>query len=229
MSETAPASVHSGWRWATIALAIALVVLAVGTWWTYELDRGGAMASQASGGMGADDSGGGMAAEDSGGGMGADDSDGAQGMGGMPRTDVRLPPVPAYYEGERLFFAHPAVSDSEIATTLTDMMGGSPVLTEPSLSDVPDEATAEVYVFANGLSGPGPLGHQLDVFPSAPGDFDHRSLREVVLVSWEDESRARELTSAAEVEQAEAAGSVSFERSGVVVNAPVLEWPGGQR
>jgi hypothetical protein len=213
MSETSPAGgVHAGWRWATVALAIALVVLAVGTWWTYELDRGGAMGGETDGAM----------AADAGGGK-------TDGMGGMPSTDVRLPPVPAYYDGEQIFFVHPAVSDGNIAGTLTEMMGGSPVLTEPSLADVSDEATADVYVFANGLDGPGPLGHQQDVFPSAPGDFDHRSLREIVLVTWDDASEARELTSAAEVEDAEADGAVSFERPGVIVNAPVLDWPGGGR
>lgn len=154
---------------------------------------------------------------------------GMGGMAGMPPTDVRLPPVPAYYDGEQVFFAHPAVSDSEIAGTLTEMMGGSPVLVEPSLADVPDDVTADVYVFANGIDGPGPLGHQLDVFPSAPGDAGHRSLREVVLITWDDPSGARELTSAEEVEAAEADGAVAFERSGVVVNAPFLTWPGGER
>lgn len=212
MTDTADARGGFAWRWLAIAVVIAVAAVAFGTWWVYGLDRGGAMATgDAAMGQTSDD----------GGGMG--------GMDGMPTTDARLPPVPAHYDGERIFFVHPAVSDSEIAGTLTDMMGGSPVLTEPSLADVSDEATDDVYVFANGIEGPGPLGHQLDVFPSAPGDFAHRSLREVVLVSWTDESDARELTSAEEVEAAEEAGAVDFERPGVVVNAPVLVWPGGQR
>lgn len=93
----------------------------------------------------------------------------------------------------------------------------------------PRRGHADVHVFENGIDGQGPLGHQKDVFPSAPGDGDHRSLREIVLVSWADESEARELTSAEEVEQAEADSAVSFERSGVVVNAPMLTWPDGER
>lgn len=151
------------------------------------------------------------------------------GMAGMATTDARLPPVPAYYDGDQILFVHPAASDSEMAGTLTEMMGGSPVLVDPSLADVPDDTTADVYVFANGIDGPGPLGHQLDVFPSAPGDSGYRSLREVVLVTWHDPAGARELTSAEEVEAAEADGAVAFDRSGVVVNAPFLTWPGGER
>lgn len=212
MTDAGDARDGVAWRWIVIAAVIAVAAVAFGTWWVYGLGRGGVMATGGSGmgqpGEGADRMG---------------------GMDGMPTTDVRLPPVPAFYDGERIFFVHPAVSDSDIAGTLTDMMGGSPVLTEPSLADVPDAATAAVYVFANGIDGPGPLGHQLDVFPSVPGDFAHRSLREVVLVTWTDGSDARELTSADEVQAAEAAGAVSFERPGVVVNAPVLVWPGGQR
>lgn len=212
MTDTAGTRGGFAWRWIVIAVIIAVAAAGFGTWWVYGLDRGG-----------------GMATGDAATGQTGEGGDGMGGMEGMPTTDVRLPPVPAYYEGEQIFFAHPAVSDPEIAGTLTDMMGGSPVHTEPSLADVPDEATADVYVFANGIDGPGPLGHQLDVFPSAPGDLDHRSLREVVLVSWTDESQARELTSADEVEAAEAEGLVEFERSGVIVNAPVLVWPGGKR
>lgn len=203
------ASAGSTWRWIAIAVLIAVAAVAFGAWWVYGLDGGGAMAAGDGGMSGA--------------------GEGSGSMAGMPTTDVGLPPVPAYYDGEHIFFVHPAVSDADIAATLTDMMGGSPVRTEPTLADVPDGATADVYVFANGLEGRGPLGHQLDVFTTAPGDFDHRSLREIVLVTWGDASQARELTSAEEVEAAEAAGALSFERTGVVVNAPVLVWPGGQR
>lgn len=209
MTDTADRREGVAWRWIAIAVIIAVTAVAFGTWWVYGLERGGAMAGET--------------------GMDQMSENSAAGMDGMPTTDVRLPPVPAYYDGQQIFFVHPAVSDAEIAATLTDMMGGSPVHTEPRLADVPDEATADVYVFANGIDGAGPLGHQLDVFPSAPGDFDHRSLREIVLVTWTEESHARELTSADEVEAAEEAGAVEFEHSGVVVNAPVLTWPGGQR
>lgn len=212
MSDPADARGGVAWRWLVIAVAIAVAAVAFGTWWVYGLGHGGAMAAGGSG-MGPTGEG----------------ADGMGGMEGMPTTDVRLPPVPAFHAGERIFFVHPAVSDPDIAGTLTDMMGGSPVHAEPSLAEVPDAATADVYVFANGLRGRGPLDHQLDVVTTVPGDVDHRSLREIVLVTWADASQARELTSAEEVEAAEAAGAVSFERTGAVVNAPVLVWPGGQR
>lgn len=151
------------------------------------------------------------------------------GMDDMPHTDVRLPPVQGFYEGEEIFFAHPEASDPEVADRLTGMMAGSPVLVVPELADAPADAVDDIYVFTNGVEGMGPFGFQPDVFPSAPGDEDYSPLRRVLLVSWQDEGEARELTSADEVVAAEEAGELDVETTGTVVNMPFLTWPDGQR
>ena len=44
-----------------------------------------------------------------------------------------------------------------------------------------------------------------------------------------NEGSARVLKSAAEVKDAEAKGELTIERPRVVVNMPMLTWPGGQR
>ncbi len=152
------------------------------------------------------------------------------GMGGMaaPEDVPRLPPVKAYYEGEEVFFAHPEVSDQETADLLTDMMG-SPVIVVPELADVPEEALASVYVFANGVEGGGPLGFQPDIFDSVPGDEGYSPLRRLYTVTWKDEGQARELKSLGELEEAERNGEVTIEKQDVVINEPFLKWPGGQR
>lgn len=155
--------------------------------------------------------------------------DGMAGMDDMPHTDVRLPPVQGFYEGEEIFFAHPEASDPEVADRLTEMMAGSPVLVVPELADAPADAVDDIYVFTNGVEGMGPFGFQPDVFPSAPGDEDYSPLRRVLLVSWQDEGEARELTSADEVVAAEQAGELDVETTGTVVNMPFLTWPDGQR
>lgn len=67
------------------------------------------------------------------------------------------------------------------------------------------------------------------MFATAPGDEGYTPLRELGLVTWADDAEARLLTSAQEVAQAEAAGEIIFEQPGVVVNIPLLTWPGGQR
>lgn len=154
------------------------------------------------------------------------------GMDEMAADVPRVPPVFGYYADREVFFIHTEASDPEVARTLEGMMG-SPVPAVPSLADVPEDARANVYVFANGLrprgTPAGPLGFQPDVFDSAPADPEYTPLREIVFVVWADEGEARLLTSAEEIHDAEAAGEVSLDESGVVVNMPLLTWPGGER
>lgn len=198
--------------WIVVGLAIAAVTLGFGAWWTYGLDRGTTMTGQD------------MAGQQMGG----------QQMGGgeMSPDAPRLPPVFAYHDGQPIAFVHPEASDPEIAQVLSGMMG-SPVLTVPSLADVPDDATGAVYVFTNGITPTdtpaGPLGFQPDVFESAPGDLDYTPLRRIVEVAWTDASQARLLTSTGAIQRAADRGLVELTTTDVVVNAPVLTWPGGQR
>jgi hypothetical protein len=141
---------------------------------------------------------------------------------------VGVPPVFGYAEGQSIRFIHTEASDAQVAELLTEMMN-SPVLVVPSLAETPAPMLAEVYVFTNGVRGEGPFKFQPDVFPDPPGTAGYRPLRAVNLVAWTDARRARLLTSAAEVRAARAAGEVTIERPGVVVNMPLLTWPGGRR
>jgi hypothetical protein len=152
-------------------------------------------------------------------------------MGGMDGMEVDAPPVPAvkgYTEGEEMAFIHTEVSDPEVSKLLTDMMG-SPVPVVPSLAEVPEDLLANVYVFTNGVESTGPMGFQPDVFDRPPNRDDYTPLRNLVLVTWEDEGAARELKSVEEVKEAESNGEITLEKPGVVVNIPFLTWPGGQR
>ena len=192
--------------WVAVAIVIAVVVLGIGAWWVWGIGRGMPM---------------------DGGGM--DEQMDQSGMQDMPHTDVRLPPVAVLYEGQQIFVVHPETSDPEVAQALTEMMGGSPVLVVPELAEVPAAARDDVYVFANGLEGMGPLGFQPDVFTSVPGDDGYSPLRTIVLVTWHDEDRARELTSAEQVQATADDGEIELEATDTVVNMPVLTWPGGAR
>lgn len=150
-------------------------------------------------------------------------------MAGMDMADgPTIPAGLAYAEGQEIRFVHTEVSDEEIATLLSGMMS-SPVLFVPSLAEVPESATAPVYVFANGPTGMGPLGFLPDVFPYPPGDARYTPLRSIHLVTWVDPGQARELKSAAEVQEAEQNGDVTIEIPGVIVNMPFVTWPDGQR
>lgn len=141
---------------------------------------------------------------------------------------AELPAGKAYAEGKEIYFVHTEASDTGIAEKLTGMMK-SPVLFVPALADVPESALANVYVFANGLAGKGPLGFQSDVFDNPPGTPGYSPLRRLNTVTWADPAKARELKSAADVLAAQTAGELTIEQPGIVINMPFVVWDGGKR
>jgi hypothetical protein len=145
-------------------------------------------------------------------------------MGDAPSVPAGL----AYVDGQEIRFMHTEVSDPGVADVLTKMMD-SPVLVVPALAQAPEALLADVYVFKNGVKGMGPLGFQPDVFDNPPGAQGYTPLRKIVFVTWNDETKARELKSLAEVLESEKAGDLTLEMSNVVVNMPFVTWPGGER
>jgi len=141
---------------------------------------------------------------------------------------AELPAGKAYAEGKEIYFVHTEASDAGVAEKLTGMMK-SPVILVPSLANVPDESLANVYVFTNGIAGSGPFGFQPDVFDNPPGTDGYSPLRRLNVIAWADETKARELKSAAEVMNAEVAGELTIEQPGVVINMPFVVWDGGKR
>jgi hypothetical protein len=141
---------------------------------------------------------------------------------------AEIPAGKAFVDGQEIFFSHTEVSDPDVAQVLTKMMK-SPVITVPSLANVPDESLSEVYVFKNGIAGSGPLDYQPDVFTSQPGEADYSPLRRVIFVTWANESGARLLKSDAEIQSLAASGEIALERSDVIVNMPFMTWDGGKR
>ena len=75
----------------------------------------------------------------------------------------------------------------------------------------------------------GPFKVQPDVFDNPPGTEGYSPLRVLNLISWKEEESAREFKSVADVKTALSGGEVKIKRSGVVVNMPMLTWPGGRR
>ncbi|TAK83542.1 MAG: hypothetical protein EPO20_18025 [Betaproteobacteria bacterium] len=139
-----------------------------------------------------------------------------------------VPPVDGFTEGERIRFIHTEASEPQVADLLTKMKG-SPVIVVPELARMPKEILANVYVFKNGVKGNGPFEFQPDIFDNPPGTKGYSPLRALNLVTWKNEAAARELRSAAEVRKAIDAGDLVVEQPGVVVNMPLLTWPGGNR
>ena len=144
----------------------------------------------------------------------------------MPKAE--LPAGKAWAEGKEIYFVHTKASDAGVAKKLTGMMK-SPVILVPSLANVPDESLANVYVFTNGIAGSGPFGFQADVFDNPPGTDGYTPLRRLNVITWTDETKARELKSVSEVLDAETAGELTIEQPGVVINMPFVIWDGGKR
>lgn len=154
-----------------------------------------------------------------------------EGMGGMDGGSGErggVPAVKGYLDGMEIRFLHTEASDAQVAEMLTKMMG-SPVLVVPSLAQVPPSALAKVYVFKNGVKGEGPFGFQPDVFDAPPSRAGYSPLRAIHLVTWKEGSQPRLLRSADEIAAAESRRELAVERSGSVVNMPLLTWPGGAR
>lgn len=152
-------------------------------------------------------------------------------MGVVPdslQTINLAPLVKGYYGGEDLYFIHTEASDSSVANLLTEMMGPR-VVHLPKLAQTPDSLLADIYVFKNGIEGHGPFGFQPDVFGSVPGDEEYGPLRRVYLVQWKENADPQELLTAEAIKQAEDEGLLTVEKSDIVVNMPVLVWPGDHR
>jgi hypothetical protein len=195
--------------WLTVGTLIAAVTLGFGAWWTFGLGNDTGMTGPEVAGEAM---------------TGGDQA--------MSPDAPRVPPVFGYVDGEAIAFVHTETSDPAVAQMLEDMMG-SPVPVVPRLADVPPEATGTVVVFTNGLvpddTPAGPFGFQPDVFDAPPGDPGYAPLRRIVKATWTDESAAELLTSLDDVQAAADAGLLELEDTGVIVNAPFLTWPGGQR
>ncbi len=133
-----------------------------------------------------------------------------------------LPVMKGFADGKEIYFVHLEASDPNVAKELTGMMN-SPVFYVPSLGTVSAEALSTVYSFKNGVKG------QVSVFDNPPGAEGYSPLRQLSMVVWANELKARELKSAADIQAAQAAGELAIKATGIVVNLPIVVWDGGKR
>lgn len=143
-------------------------------------------------------------------------------------SKAELPVDKGYAEGKLIYFTHTEVSNAEMARKMAASME-SPVLSVPSLAAVPETSLANVYVFTNGVKGASMSGLQPSVFDNPPDTAGYTPLRRLSMVTWMDETKARELKSAAEVLEAEKNGELTIKQPGVVINMPFVVWEGGKR
>ena len=137
-----------------------------------------------------------------------------------------MPMIDGYYKGNKVYFLHTEVSDSAMADMMSKMIN-FPTLHVPELKNIPEDQLARVYVFTNGVLGPEPYGggpfmYQIDVFDSIPGQAEYSQFRIPYLVTWDNDTKPRILTSESEILKAESEGKVTIKKSTLVVNAPMI-------
>ncbi|MFQ5970118.1 MAG: hypothetical protein ACE5J2_06465 [Nitrososphaerales archaeon] len=141
---------------------------------------------------------------------------------------VDIPLMKGYYNDDEAFFIATESSDKMLADQLTEKNGWK-VVEAPLLSKSAKSALSSVYIFTNGVAGQGSMGQQADVFDNTPAQTNAYSpLRKIIDVTWNDESKASELKSVDEIMAAETAGDVTLEETNIVLNLPMIKWPGGQ-
>ncbi len=140
---------------------------------------------------------------------------------------IDIPLAKGYENGNEIFFIATDASDEKIAEQATKLLGFK-VNFAPLLSQTPQSARGQAYAFTNGVLGKGPFGFQIPVLSAKPGDAGYSPLLQINTVTWKDNSSAKELKSVQEIMAAENNGSLTVNKTGIVVNHPAIKWQGGE-
>ena len=139
---------------------------------------------------------------------------------------VTLPLTRGYVNGFEVFYISTEASDKGLADHLTNFTH-SRVSYTPALGNAPPQSLGNIYVFANGIKGPGPLGFQANVADSQPGDPGYSPTWRINNVEWKQGVSPREIKSEADILSAQRNGELIATPSNKVVNCPFVQWHGG--
>lgn len=139
---------------------------------------------------------------------------------------VTLPLTRGYVNGFEVFYISTEASDKGLADHLTNFTH-SRVSYTPALRNTPPQSLGNIYVFANGITGPGPLGFQANIADSQPGDPGYSALWRINNVEWKQGVSPREIKSEADILSAQRNGELTVTPSNKVVNCPFVQWHGG--
>ena len=138
---------------------------------------------------------------------------------------VVIPLVKALYDSKGVMFIITEVSDK----TMRDQIGnftGSLVNYEPNLTKSQD--IGQLWIFKNGVKGPGLMGFQTNVLNSIPGDPHYTPLWKVNIVEWKTTSTPTILGSDDIIADAVKKGQITVTPTNVVINCPVVQWGGNK-
>jgi len=139
---------------------------------------------------------------------------------------IDIPMEKGYENGHEIFFIATDVSDQKTADQLTKMTNFT-VNVAPILSQTPETARGQAFIFTNGISGKGPNGFQLPVLNAKPGNESYSPLLQLNMVTWKDTSKAKELKSVQEIMTAQESGQLTVQKTDIIANHPAVKWDGG--
>jgi hypothetical protein len=139
-----------------------------------------------------------------------------------PTAAPKRPPlIGGFYAGRTVNYVLTDVSTQKDAKGLSKATK-YPVNFVPALANLPDAATAKLYLFMNGVKGPNPFGFQANVLDSLPGEAGYSPLWRVYAVTWAKGAKPRLLKSEADILTAKGAGDVSVTLTPLIKNSPVV-------
>jgi hypothetical protein len=143
------------------------------------------------------------------------------------QAPVVIPLVKGLYDGKDLLLITTEVSDKAMKDQIGNFTG-SPVNYEPNLTKSQD--IGNLWIFKNGVKGPGFMGFQASVVDSIPGDSHYTPLWKVSIVEWKTTSGTTPtiLGSDDAIAKAAGKGQITITPTKVVVNCPILQWGGNK-
>lgn len=137
-------------------------------------------------------------------------------------SSINIPLAKGYQNGNEIFFIATEASDEMVAQQETQFLGFK-VNFSPLLSQIPESSLSQAYVLTNGIPGEGPFGFQIPVLSAKPGDINYSPLLHINTATWKDNSSAKVLKSVLYIMNAEKSGNLTINKTGIVVNHPVIK------
>ena len=145
-----------------------------------------------------------------------------------PDAPVVIPLVRGLYDGKAILLITTEVSDKAMKDQIGNFTG-FPVNYDANLTKI-TQGIGNLWIFKNGVKGPGFMGFQASVVDSIPGDPAYTPLWKVSIVEWKTNSGITPtiLGSDDAIAAAQTKGQITITPTNVIVNCPILQWGGNK-
>ena len=145
-----------------------------------------------------------------------------------PNAPVVIPLIKGLYDGKDILLITTEVSDKAMKDQIGNFTG-FPVNYDANLTKI-SQGIGNLWIFKNGVKGPGFMGFQASVVDSIPGDPGYTPLWKVSIVEWKTNSGITPtiLGSDDAIAAAQTKGQITITPTNVVVNCPILQWGGNK-